>query len=506
MPSIRTFTLWAGACAAGILALAGCTPSAVRPVGPDFQQIVWLRAELACQRDPDATDQAREQIEQSEERIAETVRGLVDRARKADEALPDAVRRGGPSRNAALFSIAKALALIGDMGQARRATERIPDDELRGKVYATMASWHLVRGDLAEAISLAEKVSDNELAEGLHVELAEACARADRVAEAERRAATYAASAKLVAYISIARGQAAAGRRDGAVKALAQARKIAAAQPEITSDWRAAKPIFLKIIVVEQAKLGDVASARATAALITDTAQAGRALAAVIAAECTREKFQAALAIRAAAPTSSSDPLLDAALAQVRFFAGQRTQARQMLNKARQAADGITDAENRQEALRAIAAAQRRIGDFVAARETLAAAAILIPKAPYAKRNALSHHLALAQCRAGDLAGATATAGLITSGLKRGRALSAVAEARGDLALAEALDWQATAQHDLDAQVFTDLHGYLESRQQDSPESQVNTLAHAARVIAYALNFFQERNLKWNAKRRPESQ
>lgn len=503
MSSMRTFMRWAAACSAGMLVLAGCGQGRIRPVGPDFQQIAWLRAELAAGAGPQAAEQAQLRIAQSEERIAETVRGLVYRVRKADKALPDDVRRGGPNRNAALFNMGDALALIGDIAGAERAAARIPDAELRSKVYATMASWYLARGNLAEALRMAENVSNDVLAEGLHYDLAEACAKAGQVAEAKRRAATYGAAPKVVAYLGIARGQAATGGRDGAVETLTQARRIVAAQGGATADWRSAKPLFLRIITVEQCKLGDIDGARSTAALINNKAEAGRALAAIIAAACVQGRIHLASTTRAAAPTSSSDAMLDAALAQGRFFAGERQQAEQMLAKARQAADSITDAVDRQGALRAIARTQGRIGDFPAARATLTEAAKLIAKAPKTKQTSLYHQLAIAQRRAGDRAGAVKTANLIASGLQRGRAMSAIAETRGELALAEALDWKATAQHDLTGQMYTDLAGYLKSEQRNSPETQVNTLANAARSIAYALNFFQVRKLKWDAKRGP---
>jgi hypothetical protein len=54
--------------------------------------------------------------------------------------------------------------------------------------------------------------------------------------------------------------------------------------------------------------------------------------------------------------------------------------------------------------------------------------------------------------------------------------------------------------------MYTDLAGYLKSEQRNSPETQVNTLAYAARSIAYALNWFQVRKLKWDAKRGPTGQ
>lgn len=506
MLSMRTFMRWGAACSACMLALAGCTQGRVRPVGPDFQQIAWLRAELAAGAGPQAAEQAQRRIAQSERRIAETVRALVYRARKADKALPDDVRRGGPNRNTALFNMADALVLIGDMPGAERAAARITDANLRGKVYATMASWYLARDNLAEALSAAEEVPNDLLTEGLHYDLAEACAKAGQVAEAKRRAATYTAAPKLVAYLGIARGQAATGQRDGAVKTLTDARRIAAAQSGATAEWRRAKPLFLRIITVEQCKLGDISSARSTATLITNKAELGQALTAIVAAACVQGRIHLASTTRAAAPTSSSDALLDAAMAQGRFFAGERQQAEQMLEKARQAAGRITDAQDRQKALRAIARTQGRIGDFPAARATLAEAVKLIPKAPKAKQTILYHELAIAQRRAGDRAGAVKTANLIASGVQRGRALSAVAETRGELALAEAIDWKATAQHDLTDQMYTDLAGYLKAEQRNSPETQVNTLAHAARSIAYALNFFQVRKLKWDAKRGPTGQ
>ncbi|MCG3181057.1 MAG: hypothetical protein BIFFINMI_03426 [Phycisphaerae bacterium] len=104
---------------------------------------------------------------------------------------------------------------------------------------------------------------------------------------------------------------------------------------------------------------------------------------------------------------------------------------------------------------------------------------------------------AVAQGELGDLPGAMKTAARIESPLDRTWTWSFVAEACGDLAMAEIFDWSATAENYLVGPLARDPEGLLRDHESDSPEEMIDLLARVARDLAGSVSMLRNKNAYW---------
>lgn len=143
------------------------------------------------------------------------------------------------------------------------------------------------------------------------------------------------------------------------------------------------------------------------------------------------------------------------------------------------------------------ARSQAKAGDFAAARRTLATARPTLSAASSARRTALSRALAVQQMRVGDAAGAMRTAATASSARSRVGTYAALAEARGDLAAAEALDWSATARYGTVPARTQSVASSLRLARRAAPERVMSYLARAAQDLATGLKHLRDKEAYW---------
>lgn len=109
--------------------------------------------------------------------------------------------------------------------------------------------------------------------------------------------------------------------------------------------------------------------------------------------------------------------------------------------------------------------------------------------------------VAVAQARVGDPAAAMQTADRISDSLDRVWTWSLIAEARGDLRMAEILDWAALAEHFLGGPMTDDPGGTLAAQADRPPEEIIDFISRAARNLAAARRYLRRTEAYWQQRR-----
>jgi hypothetical protein len=189
-----------------------------------------------------------------------------------------------------------------------------------------------------------------------------------------------------------------------------------------------------------------------------------------------------------------------AALAGARLRAGEGPGAAASIQRARRAAARVREPADNLAAHLALADALLRVGEFPDARAVLVDALSTVARAPEHRRALYYRQIAVAQCRAGDLTAAIASADRIEADLSRVRTYSAIAEARGNLAVAEVFDFSSTAQYELTGRGDLDLPRRLREASELSPEQIVSVMSDAARDVAAELARLRDKAAAWEAR------
>jgi tetratricopeptide (TPR) repeat protein len=256
------------------------------------------------------------------------------------------------------------------------------------------------------------------------------------------------------------------------------------------------------------AEAGDMAAATKTIDRIQVASRKSGARASIAEGQTEAGDFAGALktAEQIQEPDTKSGTLVTIALAQNR--AHDVAGAVATLALARKAADQIKDAQVRHGRLESIAHEQADFDDIAGAQNTVAAVGSPLKNWPDDSYyiDLARQRIVLAQLRAGDIAGAQKTAGLIPAkgarlkedaqkaieeAIKKGGSSRPVVVAASKPATVPAIaasDWLSQLDYELSADPFLDLAGYLKGQHSDNPQALLSALKITAEKIIKAQN------------------
>ncbi|HEY7378290.1 MAG TPA: hypothetical protein VH542_06375 [Steroidobacteraceae bacterium] len=310
---------------------------------------------------------------------------------------------GAPSHDLALRDVGLQWARLGDVAAALDAANVIASRDLRAQLLDAVIGVQISAGDFGAAKITAQGLTSAAATEQVLRRIAQAQARGDKIGDAR---ATVAAiendGTRAIAAADVAAALSDVGNADSIDKALLIARDIHGKYE------RDAAYVYIALI---QAHSGDVTGAIRTLERVKDAASRALGLArlsSMRAAEHDSSHAETFLA-RALADIDKARPsrartlaLCEIAIAQITL--GQKEDARARLREALEVESSTRDPKARGPGLEAIARLQARAGDIAGASST---AALVTDDTT---RALLIHDIAAVQAESGDVTGARATA------------------------------------------------------------------------------------------------
>ncbi|HKE44292.1 MAG TPA: hypothetical protein VKB41_07105 [Steroidobacteraceae bacterium] len=308
---------------------------------------------------------------------------------------------GAPSHDLALRDVGLQWTRLGDADAALDAARAIESTELRAPVLDAVIAALIASGQFDAARTTARQLPSAD-AEQVLRHIAQAQARRDQLTEAR---ATVAAieddSTRTIAAADVAAALSDVGNADSIEKALGMARGIRGKYE------RDAAFVYIALI---QSQSGDAAGAVKTLERVKDPASSALGYARLAAMRAPGDPANAAVLLqraldaarRSRATRAQTLALCEIAVAQI--SSGHKDAARVSLQQALQAESAIRERNGGGLGLEAIARLQARAGDIAGASATAAQVA------DDATRALLVHDIAAAQAESGDVKGARATA------------------------------------------------------------------------------------------------
>ena len=331
----------------------------------DSNEVLGLVYDIAAQERSDN----RRSVILMELAEAEAQRGRWEAATAAANTVPADNQR----RDEAIGEIALRQAEAGDLDAARASAQTIVTDGRRGEALADLAPFFTAAGDrgtAAELVVAAEQVAstvENEFQRTtvLRAVVAAQIAAGDLAAARATADAISDNAGRVSALADIALADAAAGNRAEARATLSDARAIA------ETDDGVGREMGLAEVAATLAFIGLADEAMAIAGLIERERGYEFALAEASMQARDAADWEGALGLLRDIADDRLRLSVAASVARSRYEAGETAEATAMLADLVDAAAGIPDRADREDALAAIAVAQAETGDIEAARATL---------------------------------------------------------------------------------------------------------------------------------------
>ncbi len=293
--------------------------------------------------------------------------GRMGKVNEAKTTLQEALQIEDPSQQE-IISIVDTLAMLGDVPAALSAVENIEDTHVRDYALRTIALIQTESGRFAAASQIVGLVKEEATKTYITYVIAVEHVWAGQIEEARKIAITFEDETLYIAFLArVAEAQAKAGDRDAAARTIEAALRAASLikTDEEHLEWDH-DAFALKQIAAAQTRLGDLAGALKTTALVRIPYNKYHSLYRIAEIQVEMGDFKGALKTASVLDDAAPDGILQAiAWAQVRTG---------NIRGALETADSIQDSYWRDHILDAIAVAQAKSGDWASATATFARA------------------------------------------------------------------------------------------------------------------------------------